>query len=316
MAARPPSDRQPTGSNALQQLRNSLSWQILTFYLMVPLALGSYGAINNWRLIESIGPLWAIGFYLGHAFPPWFSTCLLTSLAMHLLKPWKPRPSIIMLSGHTLSCVITLPYISWLISLFAVWWPGSGLEAPPTNLLAAGYWAYWLRAGTVWLGMNFVFDRFLGLPRYRYDAVLPGATPDPVAANSSIAVPSESRPAFLERAPVTVSLADVIAVKAEQHYIRIITATRSYLVLHRFSDALCELPSNEGLQLHRSWWVRRNAIKRVRHSSRRMAVILQTGEEIPVSGPYQALVRQFARATELPVTPLTTDTGSRSLPGD
>jgi hypothetical protein len=309
------SERRPVEASALQQIRARLSWQILTFYLLVPSVLGGYGAINNWRLIESIGPFWAIAFYLGHAFPPWFSTCLLTSLAMHLLRPWKPRPSIIMLSGHTLSCLITLPYISWLISLFAGWWPGSGLEAPPTNLLAAGYWAYWLRAGAVWLGTNFVFDRFLGLPRYRYDAVSPGATADPVATDSGITVPCESRPAFLERAPATVSLADVIAVKAEQHYIRIITATRSYLVLHRFSDALCELPSNAGLQLHRSWWVRRNAIQRVRQSSRRMAVILQTGEEIPVSGPYQVLVRQLARTTELPVTPLTSDTASRA-PGD
>ena len=109
------------------------------------------------------------------------------------------------------------------------------------------------------------------------------------------------------------AVADVIAVKAEQHYIKIVTATRNYLVLHRFSDALCELPSSDGLQIHRSWWVRRNAIQRVRQSSRKMSVILQTGEEIPVSGPYQVLVRQLARSTELPVTPLTGDTANRSL---
>jgi hypothetical protein len=308
----PPSDRRSTEASALQQIRAGLNWQILAFYLMVPLALGGYGAINNWRLIESIGPVWAITFYLGHAFPPWFSTCLLTSLAMHLLQAWKPRPSVIMLTGHTISCLITLPYISWLISLFAGWWPDSGLEVRSTNPLAAGYWAYWLRAGVVWLGVNFIFDRFLGLPRYRYDTVLPDAKPDPFTRNSATTIPGENRPAFLDRAPAAISLADVIAVKAEQHYIRIITATRSCLVLHRFSDALCELPSNEGLQLHRSWWVRHNAIQRVRQNSRKMVVILQTGEEIPVSGPYQVLVRQLARATEVPVTPLTDDTASRN----
>ena len=162
----------------------------------------------------------------------------------------------------------------------------------------------------VWLGVNFIFDRFLGLPRYRYDTVLPDASSDPVVTDSTATLAGESRPAFLERAPAAISLADVIAVKAEQHYIRIITANRSYLVLHRFSDALCELPSNDGLQLHRSWWVRRNAIQRVRQNSRKMMVILQTGEEIPVSGPYQALVRQLARAGEVPVTPLTAGTAS------
>jgi hypothetical protein len=215
-----------------------------------------------------------------------------------------------MLTGHTVSCLITLPYISWLISLFAGWWPDSGLEEQPTNLLGAGYWAYWLRAGVVWFGVNFIFDRFLGLPRYRYDTVVPDASPGPVVTDSTATLPAESRPAFLERAPAAISLADVIAVKAEQHYIKIITATRSYLVLHRFSDALCELPSSDGLQLHRSWWVRRDAIQRVRQNSRKMMVILQTGEEIPVSGPYQALVRQLARTSEVPVTPLTAGTAS------
>ena len=82
MAVQPRSDRKPIESSTLQRIRARLNWQILAFDLLVPLVLGGYGAINNWRLIESIGPVWAIAFYLGHAFPPWFSTCLLTSLVM------------------------------------------------------------------------------------------------------------------------------------------------------------------------------------------------------------------------------------------
>jgi hypothetical protein len=286
-----------------------MGWQLPAFYLLVPLAIGGYGAMNNWRLIESIGPVWAVAFYLGHAFPPWFGTCLLTSLAMYLLQPWKPRPIVIMLAGHSMSCLITLPYITWLIGLFAGQWPQSGLAAEPTTPLAASYWGYWLRAGVVWVVTNYVFDRFLGLPRYRYDAVSPREIAEAATATPSATV-SRSRPAFLERAPATVALADVMAVKAEQHYIRIITATRSYLVLHRFSDALCELPAGDGLQIHRSWWVRRSAVQRVRQHSRKMSVTLQTGEEVPVSGPYQALVRQLARSAERPVTPLAGNTAS------
>lgn len=304
------SDSGPVESGFLQRSRINMGWQIPAFYLLVPLAIGGYGAINNWRLIESIGPLWAVLFYLGHAFPPWFSTCLLTSLAMHLLQPWKPRPIFIMLAGHTMSCLITLPYITWLIGVFASQWPHSGLETEPTTPLAASYWGYWLRAGVVWVGTNFVFDRFLGLPRYRYDAVTARAIADASAPDPSATASSRSRPAFLERTPATVALADVMAVKAEQHYLRIITATRSYLVLHRFSDALCELPSGEGLQIHRSWWVRQSAVQRVRQNSRKMSVTLQTGEEVPVSGPYQALVRQLARSAERPVTPLAGNTAS------
>ncbi len=256
MAVETGSDSKPNKLGALQQLRVNLGWQVIAFYLLVPLVLGGYGAINNWRLIESIGSLWAVAFYLGHAFPPWFSTCLLTSLAMHLLQPWSPRPIVIMLAGHSMACLITLPYISWLISTFTTHWPDSGMEAQSTSLLAVNYWGYWLRAGTVWLATNFVFDRFLDLPRYRYDTVPRSAMHEPASVDSALHAPATGRPAFLERIPAAVALSDVIAVKAEQHYIKIVTATRNYLVLHRFSDALCELPSSDGLQIHRSWWVR------------------------------------------------------------
>ena len=170
------------------------------------LVLGGYGAINNWRLIESIGSLWAVAFYLGHAFPPWFSTCLLTSLAMHLLQPWRPRPIVIMLTGHSMACLITLPYISWLISIFATHWPDSGMEAQSTSLLAVNYWGYWLRAGAVWLATNFVFDRFLDLPRYRYDTVPRSAIHEPATVDSALLAPATGRPAFLERVPAAVAL--------------------------------------------------------------------------------------------------------------
>lgn len=166
-----------------------------------------------------------------------------------------------------------------------------------SNPLTASYWGYWLSSGLVWFSVNILFDRFLGMPRYRYDTVsprelAPASAPLPADTPPDTAV---RRPAFLERVPADVHLADVIAVKAEQHYIKVVTAGKNYLVLHRFSDALVELTETEGLQVHRSWWVRRSAIQRARQAGRRMSVVLQTGEEIPVSGPYQALARNTVR---------------------
>ena len=198
MAVQTQSDSKPGQPSALQRLRINLSWQVIAFYLLVPFALGGYGAMNNWRLIESIGFLWAVAFYLGHAFPPWFSTCLLTSLAMRLLQPWRPRPVVIMVAGHSMACLITLPYISWLISTFATHWPDSGMEAQSTSLLAVNYWGYWLRAGAVWLATNFVFDRFLDLPRYRYDTVPRSAIHEPATVHSRNAC-SRCRPASIPR---------------------------------------------------------------------------------------------------------------------
>lgn len=280
----------PTGASRID-------WRIPAFYLLVPLVFAAYGAMNNWRLIESLGAPWAVAYYLGHALVPWLVTGGMSYLAMQLLRPWRPRPLPIQIVGHAAACVVVLPYLEWLTATFAARWPDTGLPTEHSNLLAAGYWGYWLSAGVVWLGVNFLFDRFLGLPRYRYDTVtrrelapaVPGNAPGG-SASDALAI----RPAFLERVPVAVRLADVIAVKAEQHYIKVVTTTRSFLVLHRFSDALVDLASTEGLQVHRSWWVRRSAIQRVQQNSRKMSLVLHTGESIPVSGPYQALVRTLA----------------------
>lgn len=282
----------------------AVNWRVLAFYLLVPLALAGYGAANNWQLIASVGPLLATGFYLGHALLPWLVTCALSSAVMYLLRPWRPRPLVILLAGHTLACIVVMPYVSWLIDLFASRWPDSGIASGQGALFGAEYWAFWLQAGAVWLVVNFVFDRFLGLPRYRYDVV---RQRDLAQVVDGVSTPPAVRAAFLERVPAGVRLEDVVAVKAEQHYIRIVTASRSYLVLHRFSDALCDLTHEEGLQVHRSWWIRRSAIARVRQNARRMVAVLGTGEEVPVSGPHQALVRQAARSGNVPVTPLTAE---------
>ena len=41
MAVQPRSDRKPIESSTLQRIRARLNWQILAFYLMVPLVLGA-----------------------------------------------------------------------------------------------------------------------------------------------------------------------------------------------------------------------------------------------------------------------------------
>ena len=61
-------------------------------------------------------------------------------------------------------------------------------------------------------------------------------------------------PAFLKKTN-GIALADVIALAAEEHYVRVMTADRSELVYGRLSDAIAEMPESAGMQVHRSWWV-------------------------------------------------------------
>ena len=58
--------------------------------------------------------------------------------------------------------------------------------------------------------------------------------------------------------------ARLIAVEAEDHYLRVHTDAGSELISLRFADALSELAGVAGFQTHRSWWAAADAIEGVR----------------------------------------------------
>ena len=101
--------------------------------------------------------------------------------------------------------------------------------------------------------------------------------------------PSAQPAPILARLPPRLRGAALYAVEAEDHYIRLHTSAGSDLVLLRFSDALAELQGIEGAQVHRSWWVARDAVASSRREDGKLLLMLRSGTEAPVS-------RSFTRA--------------------
>lgn len=77
--------------------------------------------------------------------------------------------------------------------------------------------------------------------------------------------------------------ARLIAVEAEDHYVRVHTDLGSELVAMRFADALDELHRAFGYRVHRSWWVAGDAIEAVRWSRSGGEARLAGGIVAPVS---------------------------------
>jgi hypothetical protein len=77
---------------------------------------------------------------------------------------------------------------------------------------------------------------------------------------------SEPRPdaGFRRRLSARRREARLIAVEAEDHYLRVHTDAGSELIALRFADALSELAAVRGFQTHRSWWAAADAIEAVR----------------------------------------------------
>jgi DNA-binding LytR/AlgR family response regulator len=95
----------------------------------------------------------------------------------------------------------------------------------------------------------------------------------------------------------------VLAIKAEQHYVKVHTATRAFMTLYRFSDAIAEMDPAAGSQVHRSWWVRTDAIRRVRRDGRKYLLELANGLVVPISSSNRGVVADLARRAGIPMPP-------------
>jgi hypothetical protein len=92
-----------------------------------------------------------------------------------------------------------------------------------------------------------------------------------------------TNPKLLARLPAHQRTADILAVSSEDHYLRVFTDAGESLILLRLSDAIAELDGIEGAQVHRSWWVARNAIGSAERHGRNWQFSLNSGLIVPVS---------------------------------
>lgn len=84
----------------------------------------------------------------------------------------------------------------------------------------------------------------------------------------------------------------LLALEAEDHYLRVHTDRGHALIHKRLSDALSEVAAIEGLRVHRSWWVAKAAIERVERDGDRLSLHLTNGLAVPVSRTYALAVRE------------------------
>ncbi len=111
----------------------------------------------------------------------------------------------------------------------------------------------------------------------------------PVETHTHPADPAAPR--FLERLPPKLCGAELWAVEAEDHYLRLHTSQGTDLVLMRLSDAIIELDGIEGAQTHRSWWIARKAVHAAELINGRAILSLADGTIVPVSRTYVRALR-------------------------
>lgn len=104
---------------------------------------------------------------------------------------------------------------------------------------------------------------------------------------------SSGNTTLLNRLKPELKTSSLLALAAEDHYVRVITSAGEELILLRFSDAIAEAHLVKGFQVHRSWWVAEHAIKALEKNNASAELRLINGMLVPVSRRRLVAVKQI-----------------------
>ena len=239
----------------------------LTIMMIAALILTALGPFGTWTAsFESRFITWSVFAFGGYAcFRP-------VIVAGDALAAQSSLPRWVIMAA---ACVLaSLPTTLLVAAMFS----GSGWRGVTAGELSSLYPQVLIVGGTVTL-IQLLVRRD---PRSAGEAVGPtfvADTPTPTVPEIAALSPNA---AFFAKLPPHLGR-EILCVENEDHYVRIHTTLGSTLLLMRLRDAIVQLATIEGEQVHRSWWVARSAVSEVLRTERRIALKLIDGREVPVS---------------------------------
>lgn len=161
----------------------------------------------------------------------------------------------------------------------------------PITLLVWAHAGWVLHTNVPFTQLHILFGSVLLVSFAMTSIIMLASQPGRVTHAAAVdAAPVRAR--FLERMPAKLKGAVLYAVSSEDHYLRLHTSKGADLILMRLSDAISELEGLEGAQIHRSWWVAREAVDSTRRDGDKMMLVLKGGAEAPVSRPNVRALRE------------------------
>lgn len=252
----------------------------ITYFFGVPLLVAFILGWNHVIVGKSVPTVISLIFWTGLVMTIWFTSIASCHVAYLALRKWEPQLIFVLLAGLVISTVVLL----WPVRAYSLWGVNLGKDVLVPNLPAPVAFSFdyisrlinhVLPGAFLWFATNFFYAKVLGVPRYSY---LPEADP-------AVSKTDDSTPVFMSRLPAPVH-GRLIALKAEDHYVRVFTDNGNSLVHYRFNDAISDVSAHRGLRTHRSYWVRTSEIVNMRTNGHRTHLTLSNGLKAPVSRSY------------------------------
>jgi hypothetical protein len=283
------------------------------FYGGIPVGMGLLLGSARAGVANFLPWEFAVLYWLVLALGMWLLADLCTRVAALLLRPWRPPTLALLVIGFFIASALARPPIYAFTKLLEPYMLNgrTARPLPPVHLdlnFILEHLRLWSGICVVWVGLNYLFDRYVGLPRFRYDLEgmrsAPGnapLAPGGGAGSSSDGATALGRrgaattvpigtSAFVARLPLHLGT-KLVALKAEDHYVLTYTEAGKALVLYRLSDAINELQGYRGLRVHRSWWINIDAVEHVETSPRGPCVVLHGGLRVPISASFRDAAR-------------------------
>lgn len=225
------------------------------------------------------------------------------AITAHLLLPIMPLIRLPAMFALLFSAIATLPFSYFVVivflSVFGGFYPSLQPLLHETGIgLGDGFFDYitgssGILIGPIWIGAQYLYERisgdvlfFRGLlgrseaPEARSDSGAPAAAVDQVSP-------------FLNKMKRDLGR-KIVALEAQEHYVKVYTDKGEGLILYRFGDAVQEVAQcRPGLRVHRSYWVAEDAVSDVLSAKKSYKLKLSNGLEVPVSNSYRKVVEQY-----------------------
>ncbi len=289
--------------------RKAIWLDYLIFFIGIPVAIAFIFSLVGVRLIAGMPYLDGLLYMVLHMFVAWWSVSLCAWFIKLIFRSWKPPVFAICVLGFCLALIPTAFLFIALGDYYAGLYP-SFAENRADNALPSWDFAYLLHftrysipALPLFLAGVYVYRLFTGVDWYSY--------PSGEANAGSEALPGGISQGTQTLQKATANLigntqladdAELLAIKAEQHYIHIWSDQGNEMVRYRFKDIPKTLTCCNGGQVHRSWWVNFDQVQGHRQNGRNLELIINEDLIIPVSLSFKNSVLNILEQREAATT--------------
>ena len=205
-----------------------------------------------------------------------------------LVRGWGGLAAHRWVEAGLVALLVSLPH-SFVVIVVSALFFGLGMITP---LVVLEFWLAVLLIAVVLTAINYLATAHQVAEAAVTPVPQPAPEAPPAPAEPPLADPSALPALLAEKLPHRLRAGRLLAIEAEDHYLRVHTDLGSDLVLMRMADACALLDDATGARVHRSWWVARDAVQAVRQQSGRMELALPGDISAPVSRSMQPVLRR------------------------